>query len=280
MPQFVKIILIVLAVLILGYLWLIKPRMSRKRDWEKFGGRLIAHRGLHDNNGPAPENSMAAFRKAVASGYGIELDVQLTRDRIPVVFHDFTLERMTGQPGKVCDYTYEELSAFTLARSEEKIPLFEEFLQMVAGRVPLIIEYKIEAMDVGVCPIADRMLREYEGPYCIESFNPMGLSWYRRFHNDVLRGQLADTFIRNKEFKGPLYFGLQNLLLNFIGRPDFIAYNHEHRNVLSRWICCKVFGAKSVAWTVKSQKDLDDIEKDFQIFIFDSFVPRKKKAIK
>ena len=105
---------------------------------------------------------MAAFRKAVDAGYGIECDVQLTKDGVPVIFHDFTLARVArytdeipadavhnpdgsyGVKGKVIDYTYEELMNFKLLDSEEKIPRFDEFLQMVSGRIPLIVELKIE----------------------------------------------------------------------------------------------------------------------------------------
>ena len=92
------------------YLWAILPRMTARPDRSPLlAQRCYAHRGLHDNATDAPENSMAAFRKAVEAGYGIELDVQLSKDRIPVVFHDETLRRVCGVEGKVRDYTFEEL---------------------------------------------------------------------------------------------------------------------------------------------------------------------------
>lgn len=266
---------IVILVLILLYLLAIKPRGLHKPDWTPFKGIDYAHRGLHNNESDAPENSMTAFRKAVANKFGIELDVQLSKDRVPVVFHDFTLKRMCGVEGKVCDYTLEELKTFKLLDTNEQIPTFKEFLDMVAGKVPLIVELKIEGMDISLCPIVNAMLKEYKGDYCIESFNPLGLSWYRRYNNSVIRGQLADAFIKTGEYKGFLYFLLQNLLLNWLTKPDFIAYNHENYTNLSRQICKIVYHTKSVAWTIRSQKELDDMKAHFDLFIFEGFMPRK-----
>ena len=151
-------VILAIAAAVTGlYLLAIMPRMVHKPDKQPLLGVLYAHRGLHDNGSDAPENSMRAFEKAVKAGYGIELDVQLSRDRIPVVFHDFTLERVCGVKGKVYDYTYEELQRFRLYQSEERIPRFEDFLKMVDGRVPLIMEYKVEWTDAAVCLPADRL---------------------------------------------------------------------------------------------------------------------------
>lgn len=266
---------IVILVLILLYLLAIKPRGLHKPDWTPFNGVDYAHRGLHNNESDAPENSMIAFRKAVANKFGIELDVQLSKDKVPVVFHDFTLKRMCGAEGKVCDYTLEELKEFRLLHTNEQIPTFKEFLDMVDGKVPLIVELKIEGMDISLCPIVNAMLKEYKGVYCIESFNPLGLSWYRRFNNSVVRGQLSDAFIKTGEYKGFLYFLLQNLLLNWLTKPDFIAYNHQNYTNLSRQICKIVYHTKSVAWTIRSQKELDDMKAHFDLFIFEGFMPRK-----
>ena len=125
-------ILLWILVLIIVYIKMIDP--GKKRKHPVLNVKYYAHRGLHGEEG-IPENSMAAFRKAVDAGYGIELDVQVTKDKIPVVFHDFTLQRVCGQEGKVCDYTYEELQKFHLCRSVETIPLFEDVLKLVDGNV-------------------------------------------------------------------------------------------------------------------------------------------------
>ncbi|MGN0995468.1 MAG: glycerophosphodiester phosphodiesterase family protein, partial [Candidatus Ventricola sp.] len=135
--------LLILLALCALYLLAIMPRMAGRPDPAPLLSRDYAHRGLHDNASDAPENSMAAFRRAVEAGYGIELDVQLTRDRVPVVFHDESLSRMCGVPGNVRDYTFDELVQFPLLRSAERIPRFEDVLTLVDGRVPLIVEIKI-----------------------------------------------------------------------------------------------------------------------------------------
>lgn len=271
------VIITVLAVCIL-YLLMLMPRMLHRPDRKPFMGVLYAHRGLHDNASEAPENSMAAFEKAVEKGFGIELDVQLTKDKIPAVFHDFTLKRVCGAEGKVADYTYDELQQFRLCNSEQKIPRFEDFLKMVDGRVPLIIEYKIPGGNTEVCPVADRILQNYKGVYCIESFNPLGLIWYRKNRKEILRGQLADNFIRTgeKEFPKLLYFVLHHLLLNFLTKPDFIAYNHNCYRDVSRQLCRYLYGCLSVAWTIKDQKALEARREDFDLFIFDSFLPEDR----
>lgn len=268
-----KGILAVAAVFIALYLAAIKPRLSKHREWASFKGVYYAHRGLHDNAGDAPENSLAAFQKAVDAGFGIELDVQLTKDKVPVVFHDATLRRVCGQEGKVCEYTYEQLQQFSLYESTERIPRFEDVLKLVDGKVPLIVEIKEEKEDTSVCPAADRLLRNYTGVYCIESFNPPVLEWYRRNHNEVLRGQLADGFLKTGKFHGPLYFALEHLLLNWIGQPDFIAYNHKYAGNLSRRICRGLYKNMAVAWTIKSEEELEAAKDSFDLFIFDSFLP-------
>lgn len=263
----------VVCAVILLYLLAIMPRILNRPDKTPFMGVLYAHRGLHDNSSQAPENSMAAFKKAVDAGYGIELDVRLSKDEVPVIFHDMTLERMCGVQGKIGDYTYNELLAFSLLDTQERIPRLEDFLKMVDGKVPLIVELKVDWEEVQVCAAADALLRDYKGIYCIESFNPMALLWYRRNHNKVMRGQLSDAFAREKIFAGPLYIALENLLLNFVTKPDFIAYNHKHERVLSRRLCRKMYRSLSVAWTIQSETELKRAKSEFDLFIFDSFLP-------
>ena len=161
-----KLFLVIVAcIVILSVLYLlaIMPRMFARPDTTLFQKRLFAHRGLHDNSSQAPENSMAAFRKAVEAGYGMELDVHVTKDKVPVIYHDFELDRVCGQPGKIEDYTYEELQQFTLFDTQERIPTLEELLRMVDGKVPLIVEIKSESVNVSVCRIIDQMLRQYQG---------------------------------------------------------------------------------------------------------------------
>jgi len=268
------IILFLLVILVIAYLFLIAPRMTGRPDSSALMGVYYAHRGLHDNKSDAPENSMAAIRKAVEHGYGIEFDVQLTKDRIPVVFHDESLKRVCGVEGNVRDYTYEELQSFPLLASSERIPLFSDVLKAVDGRVPLIIEIKIHENAAEVCARADELIAAYKGPYCIESFDPRAVAWYKKNRPQVVRGQLSANFNsakRRETFPQKL---VHHLLTNVIARPDFIAYDHHSKHNLSRVLCRKVFGALSVAWTLKSQQELDAAKADFDLFIFEQFIPR------
>lgn len=275
LPTIGLIIILCLLAVILLYLLMIMPRMAGRPDATQLVGRLYAHRGLHDNAGDAPENSLRAFKKAVDAGFGIELDVQLTKDRIPVVFHDFTLERVCGVEGKLSRRTWQELQELSLCGTDQKIPKLEEVLELIDGKVPLIVELKIESADVSLCPAVDRLLSRYRGMYCIESFNPLGVLWYRRNRRRVVRGQLSDAFYREGEYKGLLYFLLQNLMFNWLGRPDFIAYNHKYPGMLSRSLCRSLYHGKAAAWTIKSQEELETAKKYFDIYIFDSFVPER-----
>ncbi len=270
----VTILLICVLVLVFVYFLMIMPRMLGRPDTKAFQKWLYAHRGLHDNQGDAPENSLRAFQKAVEAGYGIELDVQLTKDSIPVVFHDYTLKRICGVEGKLCDYTYEELQQFSLCDSDQRIPKLADVLECVGGKVPLIVELKIEGTDISVCPLADSLLSAYPGMYCMESFNPLGVLWYRRNRKEIVRGQLADAFMKGNEYKGALYFILHHLLFNWLTKPDFIAYNHKYVGELSRRLCRGLYRNTAAAWTIKSQEQLDNAKKHFDIYIFDSFVPK------
>jgi len=264
--------------LVAVYLYAIMPRMIKRPDRTPFEGKLYAHRGLFDNETDAPENSLPAFAKAAEHGFGIEMDIQLTKDKIPVVFHDFTLRRACRTSGKVIDYTYEELKNLELFRSQEHIPTLEEALEVIGGRVPIIVELKIEWRDYRVCRIADEILRKYKGAYAIESFNPLALLWYRKNHKEVVRGQLADHFRKEGTANVPFYFLLHYLTLNFLTKPDFIAYNHKYSKNMSRQICRYLFGAAAAGWTIKNEEQLKAAKENFDWFIFDGFIPKERSA--
>lgn len=275
----IKITLICIVVLAVLYMLAIMPRMLNRPDTGLFKKVYFAHRGLHDNASDAPENSMAAFRKAVEAGLGMELDVQVTKDGVPVIFHDFKLDRICKAEGKITGCTYEELLKYRLCESDERIPKFSELLEMVNGQVPLIVEIKAETADVSCCKVIDRMLRDYRGAYCIESFNPMVLWWFRRNHRDVVRGQLSSNFRREGEYWNILYFLMTHLLFNFLTKPDFIAYNHKFSEEPGRRICRRLYRHPAAAWTIRSQQDLEALKGEYDVFIFDSFLPAKVKQI-
>lgn len=280
-----KILLLVLVLLILLYLIMVKPAGRKDSVIDALKKkRFFAHRGLYDNESNAPENSMLAFQYAVDHGYGIEMDVQLTKDNIPVVFHDFTLKRVArdkdGNPvkGKVSDYTFKQLQSFHLLDSDAVIPSFASFLDLIHEQVPIIIELKIDTGDKGydLCEIIDPMLRNYKGIYCIESFNPYGLIWFKKHHPEVIRGQLASHYLSYRKDRMHhllIYFMTQNLMFNFLTKPDFIAYDIKYMNSLARLICFKLFHNTSVAWTARSIDAIQKYDKQCDIFIFEKCQP-------
>lgn len=265
-------IIITMLILVAIYLFLVAPRIINKPDRSALVGVHYAHRGLFDNETEAPENSLNAMKKAVEAGYGIEFDIQLTKDDVPVVFHDASLKRMCGVDGKIWEYTLEELRQMKLADSRQTIPTLEEVLAVVEGKVPLIIEYKMDRADTKVCELGNAILQQYRGPYCMESFHPFAVRWYRKNRPDIVRGQLSQNFKGDKTYGGtPLGFMLTNLLFNFLTRPDFIAYKHSDAGNFSRRLCAEM-GALSVAWTIKSQEQYEKAKPYFELFIFDSFI--------
>ncbi|MDF2943933.1 MAG: hypothetical protein K0S01_2791 [Herbinix sp.] len=274
-----KIIIFVIIIIIL-YLLAIMPKINRNPQSKKLDGWLYAHRGLHKNNTEAPENSLRAFELAVASGYGIELDVQLTKDLVPVILHDYNLKRPCHVDIKVSEVNYEELQSYRLFTSQERIPTFKEALAIINGKVPVIIELKIPWKADKICNAVSQMLKDYKGVYCIESFNPFGLIWYKKHYPEIVRGQLATDFIKEKTDGSKFqYFILKHLLMNFQTKPDFIAYHHVYKKGLSFTICRKLYQVKAIAWTIQSQEELENNRKYFDLFIFDNFIPILKNRL-
>jgi len=253
------------------------PKLKCNLAIKHFEGRFYAHRGLHKNRSKAPENSIPAFRLAIENSYGIELDVQLTKDEVPVVIHDYNLLRICGVNQKIAELTYEELQQYYLYKSKERIPTFTEALACIDGKVPLIIELKIPSKASRTCEIVAEALKSYPGVYCIESFNPFGLIWYRKNKPQIMRGQLSSNFLKDKEEGSKFqYFVLKNFLLNFLTKPDFISYNYVHKKDISFTICRKLYRVITFAWTIKSQEALESNKDLFDFFIFDSFIPTRK----
>jgi len=259
------------ALFTLLWFFLIHGR-RRLRQWPILTQYRYAHRGLH---GPgAPENSLAAFRLAAGAGYGAELDVHLTRDGRLAVLHDSSLCRVCGADGIVEELTSAELNGFRLCGTEEKIPFLEEVLPIFAGRAPLLIEIKPRHNAAVLTETVCRLLDGYRGDFCVESFHPGVLFWLRRHRPDVIRGQLARNFLRDRARLDPVSaFLLTNLCLNFLSKPDFIAYRFSDRRVLSLCLCRKLFGLREFSWTITSPAQQHEAERDAATVIFEGYLP-------
>ena len=142
----------------------------------------------------------------------------------------------------------------------------------MGGKVPLIVEYKLDVPSTRVCELGAPMLQNYKGVYCIESFHPYAVRWYRKNRPEVIRGQLSQNFMKMDQYKGKFTFWmLSNLLTNVLTRPDFIAYNHKDYKDVSRNVC-SMMGALPVAYTVRSREEYEKVKNAFDLFIFDSFI--------
>jgi len=268
-------IIIVLLCIVLIYLFAIHPRVGTQADMSAFERVYIAHRGYFDNAGPCPENSLAAFRRAVEKGYGIELDVQLTSDNKLVVFHDASLLRMCNVDKILHECTFKELQQYRLANSNEKIPLFTDVLSLVAGAVPLVVEVKPAGDVLKTTETMYSQMKDYKGVYCMESFHPLAVAWFKKYAPQVVRGQLSMNFFKDEKERGFWEkFVLSNLLLNWLAGPQFIAYNHQHADQFSYRLCRKISKVKNVAWTIRSQEELEKAKEVFSVIIFDSFQPK------
>lgn len=228
-------------------------------DLASLFARPIAHRGLHACGKPGPiENSLSAAEAAIARGYGIECDIQLTADGDAVVFHDDELDRLTGSRGPTAALTAQQLGGIKLKGSQDRIPTLAAFLDAVRGRATLVIEIKRQAP--GEMRLADRALtlvRAYPGPVVLESFDP--------------------TVVRHCRAKGsPCPIGL-------VGPPedgsapdsealdagDFVSWNIEHLAD----IAALRPNLPRTTWTVRSQAQADRARSLGAQIVFEGFVP-------
>lgn len=191
----------------------------------------IAHRGLHDDK--IPENSYAAFESCIKAGYAIETDVRFTKDKKVILFHDDNLKRMTGKDKKVCDLTYDEISELKLKDTDEKIPLFSDFLKFVNEKVPILIEIKYVGEIGGLVEKTIELLKDYEGEYAFQSFNPLYVKKAKKLSPNKFCGQLASNGTKEDFSSSPVLwqvksFMMQRLMFNCISKPDFLSYNVEN----------------------------------------------------
>ena len=255
--------IVIILLLLLVYAELIRPNLPR-RDITPLMGVDYAHRGLWNTNDPGennrPENSLASFRAAVDKGYGIELDVHLTKDGHLVVHHDDSLKRMTGVDKRIAESTLAEIRACKLPNGEP-VPTYDEVLEAVAGRIPMIVEVKVE-----------------QGNYAPLS---KAVKWFRLNAPEIIRGQLAF----DQAGKGTTAFlfwrniGIASMLQHYFSRPDFVAF--EACSV--KWHSLPIHLLRLmkpwfVAWTVRSQADMDKNRSQWDLQIFERFEAQRAPA--
>lgn len=275
-------VLVVLVILVVAcvalWLWAIAPQLPRA-DFSAFAKYDYAHRGLHDKDNGVPENSLKAFALAAQCGFGMELDLQLTKDNRVVVHHDHSIQRTCGVDKLISDMTLEELWGYRLLGTEEKVPLFSQVLELVDGRTPLIVEIKSYARQEELCQKTMALLEGYPGLYCVESFDPRVVRWFKRHHPGIIRGQLM-CYKPQEDMPGWMAFIGRNLLTNFLTRPHFEAYDFTTRHNASLRAARRVYGMQEVSWTLRSYEDYKAAKEDGCLCIFENFLPLETCAQK
>ncbi len=255
-----------LALLLFLIYLLILVRPTRRIQPTPVLLRDYAHRGLHGNG--VPENSLAAFELACREGFGIELDVQLSADGTVMVFHDYTLIRMTGVDKKLSDLSAAELQELFLAETDQTIPTFEQVLSLVDGRVPLLVELKGESTNTALCEKVAAHLSTYHGDYCLESFNPLLIGKMKEFLPNAFRGLLYTNVCRDKKKKTALNRLLTAMALNVVAKPDFIAFNEKDRDSFPVRLTTKFYKTIKFVWTVRTEEGMATAHKlgEYPIF--------------
>ena len=266
-------VLITILLLFLLYLLALRgrtrhPLLRQLRKWS------YAHRGLHGNG--VPENSLAAFRKAVEHGYGSELDVHLLADGNLAVIHDTSLKRTAGVEVDIETLTVEDLTKYRLEGTEETIPTLQEVLDLYDGKAPLIIELKSDNDNYAeLTETTCKLLENYKGLYCLESFDPRCIRWLKRNRPKLVRGQLAHNSLRDKKSKVSwlLRFCMTNLISNFWNTPDCIAYHFPDRHIPGVCIARRMWKIQGVSWTLRNPEDYKTALSENWIPIFEGFEP-------
>lgn len=208
---------------------------------------IYAHRGLFDNK-KIVENTISAFKRALLDNFNIELDIRVTKDNKIVVFHDNNIKRLTGIDKLVKDMTYEELSNFTLLNTTDKIPLLEDVLKLVNGRVTLLIELK-ENFSNNTLKELNKLLLDYNGKVLLQSFNPviirkMAYTSLKRYKMGIL---LTNDY---NDFKKALYdvfiykYLIKQKYISFISSPKELIFKVKEVSLKELFI-----------WTIKTKEE-------------------------
>lgn len=228
---------------------------------------LIAHRGYHSLKNSIPENSIPAFIKAIENDYIIELDLHILKDGNVVVFHDDNLERMTGVNKNIRNTTYDEIKNLKLQNTNNFIPLLKDVLDIIDGRVPIIIEFKYD-VKVGVLEKATMdILKNYNGDFVVKSFSPISILYIKKHYPNVIRGFLSSSMDNEKCFIKKWCL-TSNFLLKFLD-VDFLSYdvNSLPNKRVEKFRKSHVI----LGWTIKNKDDFEKAQKYCDNLICENF---------
>lgn len=263
----VILILVIVVLIINSFLTKVDVVKDDSLNWIK--EKRIAHRGIY-NNEDIVENSLSAIKLTIEKDENLEIDVQRTKDDVVVVFHDFNLKRLTGVDKNLEDLTYEEIREITLLKTDDYIPTLKEVLEIVDGKVGLLIEIKNEGSVGRLEELVAEDLKNYKGDFAIQAFNPFVLEWFSLNAPHIKRGQLAGGF-EESELKEYEKFLLSNFLLNFKAKPNFIAYKADElpKRVVERM---RNKGMIVLAWDI-----VLGAEEEISFDLYDNIIYERKK---
>lgn len=232
--------------------------MKRSIKW--MTNRPLAHKGLHDTL--TPENTLGAFRKAISNNYGVEIDLQMTKDGTIVVFHDYDLKHLLGIEGNILEVNYEYIKDAKVLNSQESVPTFEAFLKLIDGQIPVLIEVK-DHKNIGIMEqkILD-CLGDYKGEFALQSFNTDIVRWFIDNAPQYTTGQLAEEISEDDVV-------FWNKLDN---GPEFLS--HDLRDIKRQRVLDFKKKMPIIMWTAKSQEDVDNCQEYYDNFMFEDFIPR------
>ncbi|QFU16680.1 glycerophosphodiester phosphodiesterase family protein [Microvirga thermotolerans] len=239
----------------------------------------IAHRGLHDKANGVIENTLAAAEAAIARGFPIELDVQLTADEEAIVFHDFELDRLTGRTGLVAERRLSELVDLGIAGAKggDKIPSLKDYLARIAGRTPLVIEVKSRFNgDMRLAKRVVEILSDYSGPFVVKSFDPDIVAYLRRHAPGITRGFIGELEYASKSdsFLSPEQkHRFANLLHFEETQPHFLSWRVKDLPCASTYLSRLLGHLPVMTWTVRNPEDRARAEKHADQMVFEGFLP-------
>ncbi len=222
--------------------------------------RPIAHRGLHNLASGIVENTLGACAAAMAAGYAIECDLQITRDGEAVLFHDDTLDRVADASGQVKAHSFAELKRIAIRHSGERIPALAELLALVDGKVPLVIELKPQwDGDTALAARAVELLKSYSGPHSLMSFDPDVIVAVRGLSPTTVRGVISDDALHPYYNQIPTMMRRDVAALGHLPRtaPHFMSLDF-HTLPWTPIAALRAQGMPVITWTIRSPEDARD----------------------
>lgn len=228
----------------------------------------VAHRGLH-NGKDIIENTKSAFQNAIDNGYAIEIDLRLTADNVVIVLHDGDLNRVAAVDMKVAKANYNDIIEHSVTGSDDGVMKFTDFLKLVDGRVPLLIEFKPIKRYKVMCDNALELLRNYKGEFALQSFNPIILNYLRKISDkSIAVGILSPSYCNMPPF---VRFALKHfLLLNFL--PDFLSQSFQLLDARTTTRMRKK-GVPVITWTITTDEEYAMVKGKAVNIIFENIRP-------